>query len=324
MIELRLRTLTSFGAIGLLLIGWAADSFGRPERPVLTKLPFAFSQSGRTPMENTPVLFHSRLLLVSNYRPGGAEAKGKDAFLYVDDLHSGTEVVRFGYGHSFVSAWVEDSTLNVFALEFTDFGRVMNSKGIDRFYTKDLQNWQCEKVIHPEGNEHLFNSSVCRDDQGFLMAYESDQPLSFCFKFARSLDLRQWNKISNLVYTGVHHEYAACPVLRYFRPYYYVIYLHAPIPSHNGWISFLARSADLANWELSPFNPILEAEDGEGSNNSDVDLIEYQGKTYLYYATGDQATWGTIRVALYDGPMHEFYRRHFPDGLPGLRAAASK
>ena len=118
----------------------------KAEKPVLTKLPFAFSGEGRTPMENTPFVFGSRLLIVANYRPGGAEAKGKDAYLYIDDLHSGMEVSRFGQGHSFVSALVSDNQLNVFALEFTDFGKVMNSTGIDRLVTTDLQNWKTEKV----------------------------------------------------------------------------------------------------------------------------------------------------------------------------------
>ena len=92
-------------------------------KPVLVKLPFAFSDDGRTPMENTPVLFNSRLLLVTNYRPGGAEAKGKDAYLYIDDLKTGTEVVKFGQGHSFVSAFAEGDELNIFALEFSDLPR---------------------------------------------------------------------------------------------------------------------------------------------------------------------------------------------------------
>ena len=148
-------------------------------RPTLVKLPFAFSDVGRTPMENTPVFFNSRMLLVSNYRPGGADAKGKDAFLYIDDLQTGKEVARFGLGHSFVSAYVNGNELNVFALEFTDFGRVMNSTGIDRLTTTDLKNWKTEKVILPDGKEHLFNSSVCRDEKGYLMAYESDKPVQF-------------------------------------------------------------------------------------------------------------------------------------------------
>ena len=297
----------------LLIILCFAQFFpGRAQKPVLVKLPFAFSDVGRTPMENTPVLFLSRLLLVSNNRPGGAYAKGKDAYLYIDDLQTGKEVARFGQGHSFVSAFVDNHELNVFALEFTDFGKVMNSTGIDRFVTTDMKTWKSEKIILPEGNEHLFNSSVCQDDKGFLMAYESDKPVQFCFKFARSKDLSKWEKIPGLVYTGEKHEYSACPMIRYLNPYYYAIYLHAPMQGHNGWISYISRSKDLENWELSPYNPILEAASGEGRNNSDVDLLEYEGKTYVYYATGDQETWGTVRVALYDGPIKAFFEGYFP------------
>jgi hypothetical protein len=293
-----------------------------PDPPVLTKLPFAFSQADKTPMENTPVIFDSRMLLVSNYRPGGADAKGKDAYLYIDDLQTGMEVARFGTGHSFVSAFVNGAELNVFSLEFTDFGRIMNSTGIDRMSSTDLKNWKTEKVILPEGAEHLFNSSVCRDEKGFLMAYESDKPVQFCFKFARSADLFNWKKLEKLIFTGVNHEYSACPVIRYIKPWYYVIYLHAATEGHKGWISYLARSADLAEWELSPYNPILEAESGEGINNSDVDILEYKGRTYLYYATGDQETWGTVRVAMYDGSEKEFFERHFPGSIRFVRLSA--
>ena len=164
--------------------------------------------------------------------------------------------------------------------------------------------------------------SVCRDEKGFLMAYESNQPVQFCFRFTRSGDLSRWEKIPDLIFTGVNGEYSACPVTRYFSPYYYVIYLHAPIPGHKGYVSFLARSKDLATWELSPFNPILEAGPGEGINNSDVDLFEWEGKTYITYATGDQATWGAVRLALYDGPMQEFFLSHFAAGTPTVKASA--
>jgi hypothetical protein len=302
--------------LAVFFLGFVFLFTANAQKPNLVKLPFAFSDIGRTPMENTPVRFQSRLLLVSNNRPGGAYAKGKDAFLYIDDLQTGKEVARFGQGHSFVSALVNKEELNVFALEFTDFGRVMNSSGIDRFVTSDLKTWKSEKVILPEGNEHLFNSSVCRDDKGFLMAYESDQPVQFCFKFARSTDLSKWEKIPGLVFTGEKKEYSACPMIRYLKPYYYVIYLHAPLKDHNGWISYMARSKDLEKWELSPFNPILEATSGEGRNNSDVDMLEHEGRTWVYYATGDQETWGTVRVAMYDGPEKAFFESYFPDNVP--------
>ena len=100
--------------------------------------------------------------------------------------------------------------------------------------------------------------------------------------------------------------------------------LHAAVPGHNGWVPFMARSQDLVTWELSPFNPIMEAGPGEGVNNSDIDLFEYEGRTYIYYATGDQATWGTVRVALYDGPMRQFYERHFPEGTPTIKVSTRR
>ena len=82
-------------------------------------------------------------------------------------------------------------------------------------------------------------------------------------------------------------------------------------------MSFLARSKDLVGWELSPLNPILEAGPGEGINNSDVDLFEWEGNTYIYYATGDQATWGSVRVAMYVGLMRRFFEGCFPGETPG-------
>ena len=299
------------------LIGLTMASMGQEIGwPKLLKLPFAFSRRDRgEPMENTPVLFDSRLLLVANYRPsGGDTVKAKDSYLYIDDLRTGQEVIRFGAAHSFVSAFVNATELNVFALDFSESGDAWKSNGIDRFVTNDLKNWKTEKVILPEPGENLFNTSVCLDDKGFIMAYESNKPVQFCFKFARSNDLSKWEKISGLAFTGVKNEYSACPVIRYFKPFYYVIYLHAPVKGHNGWISYMSRSKDLVDWELSPFNPILEAGAGEGKNNSDTDILEYEGKTYIYYATGDQATWATIRIAMYDGSMKTFFEKHFPAG----------
>ena len=310
----------------LIVLFCAGSGFTQESRkPVLVKLPFAFSQTNRVPMENTPVLFNSRLLMVANYRPSGGavNVKPSDSYLYIDDLKTGEEILRFGTAHSFASAFVNESALNVFALDFSDSGGPKKVSGINRFVTDDLKNWKIEMVILPEGGESLFNTSVCRDDKGYLMAYETNKPVQFCFKFARSSDLTRWEKIPGLVFTGVKNEYSACPVIRYFKPYYYVIYLHNKIASHNGYISYLARSQNLKDWELTPFNPILEAEDGEGINNSDVDLLEYKGKTYLYYATGDQETWATIRVAMYDGSMKTFYENHFPEGIKFEKLSAA-
>jgi len=287
------------------------------QQPKLTKLPFAMSRA----MENTPVIFDGRLLLVLNHRDdtkANTDEYAKNMYLYIRDLTTGNEIARFGEGHSFANAFVNGTELNVFASQ----GNRDWFHSIYRFWSTGLTNWQRELAIPKEGDEHLFNASVCRDEQGYLMAYESNKPVGFCFKFARSKDLSHWEKIPGLIFTGVNNEYSACPVIRYFAPYYYVIYLHAAIPGHKGWISFLARSKDLAAWELSPFNPILEASPGEGINNSDVDLFEFEGSTYLFYATGDQATWGAVRVAQYAGRMKDFFVNYFPEATPMIKLSA--
>jgi hypothetical protein len=287
-------------------------------RPTLTKLPFAVPKA----MENTPVVFNGRPLSVLNYRDdtkNNTDGYTKSMYLYVLDLNTGDEVYRFGEGHSFANAFVDGPQLHVFASEGSNRDWFQS---LYHFSTRDLKTWKREPAIPRESDEHLFNASVCHDEKGFLMAYESNKPVQFCFKFARSTDLSQWEKMPGLVFTGVNNEYSACPVIRCFAPYYYVIYLHSPIQDHKGYVSFLARSKDLAIWELSPFNPILEAGSGEGVNNSDVDLFEWEGKTYITYATGDQATWGAVRMALYDGPMKEFFVSHFPASIPTMKASA--
>jgi hypothetical protein len=304
----------------LLPARFVATGKASPPRPKLTKLPWAMGGA----MENTPVIWQSRPLLVLNHRDdtkNKTDDYTRSMYLYLVDLATGREVSRFGTGHSFANALVNENELNVFASEGTNRDWFQS---LQRFWTTDLTNWNRALAIPQEQGEHLFNASVCRDDQGYVMAYESDKPVQFCFKFARSTNLSQWDKRDDLVFTGVNQEYSACPVLRYVAPYYYVIYLHAAIPGHSGWVSFLARSRDLAAWELSPFNPILEASQGEGINNSDVDLFEWEGQTYLFYATGDQATWGAVRVAQFPGPMTEFFRAHFPEGSPSVRFSARK
>jgi len=277
---------------------------------------------GPLAMENTPVHFKGRPILVLNYRDdtlNKTDGYKRSMYLYLRDLATGQELGRFAEGHSFANAFVDNNELHVFASEGTNRDWFQS---LYQFSTTNLTNWTRTLAIPQDKGEHLFNASVCRDQKGFLMAYESDKPVQFCFKFARSENMRDWRKIDGLAYTGVGGEYSACPVIRYIEPYYYVIYLHAAIPGHRGWVSFLARSKDLAAWELSPFNPILEAGPGEGVNNSDVDLFEHEGATYLFYATGDQQTWGTVRVAYYPGPMSEFFTRHFPDSAPMIRVNA--
>lgn len=277
---------------------------------ILRKLPGRVGDGAL--MENTPILFGGKAYLIVCHRPASSTPALEDIYVRVLDLDTGEEVSRFAHEFSFASAYVEGDTVHVFATKYTadDW-----THDIYHFTSKDLVTWTRDEkpILTRDGDEHLFNTSVCKTPDGYVMAYESNKPVAFCFKFAKSQDLTTWTKLDIPPFTGEKHEYSACPALRYFAPYFYVIYLHAPMEGHNGWISYVARSKDLKNWELSSANPILEACEGEGSNNSDVDLYERDGKTVLFYATGDQATWGHVKRAVYDGPMEKMFQKWFEE-----------
>jgi hypothetical protein len=53
-------------------------------------------------------------------------------------------------------------------------------------------------------------------------------------------------------------------------------------------------------------------------------LFEWEGNTYLFYATGDQAAWGAVRTAQFAGHIGEFFAAHFPPGLPTVRVTARR
>ncbi len=146
-----------------------------------------------------------------NYRDdtkNKTDAYKRSMYLYIQDLATGREVARFGEGHSFANAFVNGPELNVFASEGTDRDWFQS---LYRFSTTDLKTWKRELAIPQAPGEHLFNASVCRDDQGYLMAYESDKPVQFCFKFARSTDLASWKKLDGLVFTGAGRRIQRLP-----------------------------------------------------------------------------------------------------------------
>jgi len=291
-------------------------------KPQLIRLPFAYWNA----MENTPVVFRGRPLLVLNYRDdskGWYDHYADRMYLYLVDLRTGERIARFGKGYSCVKAFVDGERLHVFASEATNYEWFQS---LYDFWTDDLQTWHRELALQKEAGEYMFNASVCRDDQGFLMAYVAytDFP---CFKFARSRDLVHWEKVPELVFAGQSgRQYSNTPAIRYFAPYYYVIFYTTvdetgrmvPTEKVKRYASFVARSQDLVTWQMSPLNPVLQPGPDEGISTSDVELMELEGNTYLFYAASTQTAhppgWSAVRAALYLGPMRSFFEGWFPEG----------
>ncbi len=76
--------------------------------------------------------------------------------------------------------------------------------------------------------------------------------------------------------------------------------------------TYIARSKDLKTWDVAASNPVLAPEGvDEGINASDPDVIEFAGKTRLYFAVGDQLTWMNIKTVTFDGGLAALLRSWF-------------
>ena len=119
------------------------------------------------------------------------------------------------------------------------------------------------------------------------------------------------------------NRYTACPCIRFAGDQYYVFYLERRAPR---WVfeTYITRSHDLRHWELSAANPVLHATElDDGINTSDPEIVEYQGKTYMYYAVGDQRSWMNVKRAAYNGPLEQFLQSWYESaGIPDCGTAA--
>ncbi len=292
------------------LDGWPAEAFAvmtPPQRAA--SWPYIDRRVVRRGMcELAPLIWDGRLVYLECVRPAGA-SRAEDHHLEIRDAETGRLLARFATGYSLASAVVHDGAMYVFASRWQDGGW----HDVTLFVSRDLQRWDNRVVVRGE-NEQIFNTSVCRGPDGFVMAYETNDPAfpPFTIKFARSRDLLEWQKVDGAVFG--RNRYAACPCIRFSGGYYYMLYLERRSPR---WYfeTYVARSRDLRAWELAAANPVLSPEGlDEGINASDPELIEVDGRTLVFFAVGDQRTWMNVKRTIFPGPMAEFFEYWFRAG----------
>lgn len=192
-------------------------------------------------------------------------------------------------GFEFISALAHNETLYIFG--------TIGNRYLQMVSSADLINWSHPETVLEINGSMLYNTSVAKDADGFVLAYETDSNVPFTVHFARSFDLHSWFMVGS----AFHPEsYAACPTIRYIDGYYYVFFLKNI--ANTNYYTWTERSLDLIHWQPQTSKyALLSPESGEGTNASDMDLTELNGVTYLVYGVGDQRSWSRLKKAEYNG-----------------------
>ena len=70
----------------------------------------------------------------------------------------------------------------------------------------------------------------------------------------------------------------------------------------------MSFSRSLAGLEESAQFTALSPRIGQSSNNSDMDLIEFEGDTYIFWAESDQSSWAKVYKATFGDTNKEFLK----------------
>lgn len=312
------------GLVFLWLVMVGVSGCSAAERPIIKKLGTIDCDM----VETTPIVFKGRLYRFEYVRSWGYKPnKTGDTYFRFIDVETDEAGPSFAKGYHLGSAHVEGDTMYVYGAEGWGKSR------IQVFRSKDLKTWRDQPALVIPGWK-LYNNSVCKGDQRYVMAIEVGGPkeisgASFTMRFAESSDLLKWKLLpETCVYTK--ERYSACPALRYLDGTYYMIYLEGRAgPRYEPHI---VRSKNLIDWEPSPLNPVMRhgPEDKRianpkltaeqrahiakavNLNNSDVDLCEWKGKTMILYSWGDQKGVEFLAEAVYEGTEASFLKGFFP------------
>lgn len=272
-------------------------------------------------VENSPVVFKGQLYLF----------QGRGGFHFIN-LKTGKKSPVMARGHAFGNAFVDGDTMVVSGSKV--------GPAVYLFTSKDLEHWESYKAFDlPEGFK-VYNTSICKDDDGYAMMFEIGEPpemagARFTAMFARSKDLKDW-KVLPPECNYSKDRYTAPHALRYLDGYYYDFYLELNRDDYDphGFEMCVVRSKNFIDWEPSPLNPVLRPSEDDRKianpalseearqriatakniNNSDIDFCEYQGHVEIFYSWGNQRGIEHLARAVYHGTLEQFLRGWFPEG----------
>jgi hypothetical protein len=277
-------------------------------------------------VETNPVVVGGHLYRFEYVRPGYRHNDTGDSYFRFVDWETGQVTPAFAAGHHLGCAFVDGDRVVVTCVDIWDGEHLL------LYESRDLQTWERRDILHLPGYG-LFNTSLCRGPEGYVLMFEVGKPPEiagkrFTARFATSPDLQTW-KLRSAECTYAKDRYTAPHCLRWHDGWFYDFYLEA----HEGprYDQRVVRSRDLVAWEPSPRNPVLPADeadkaianpalddderrriaDADNRNNSDIDFCEFDGRTVLTYSWGNQQGVEFLATATFDGSETEFLRAWF-------------
>ena len=279
--------------------------------------------------EMTPFVHKGRLMRAEVVGPqGGLNRNVKNTRVCIRDVGTNEIVSYTGEGCNYHSAYVEDNVVYIIAT-------VMGHEDTIRiFKSEDLIHWESWDLFSNPGWRYV-NTGLTKGPDGYVLLMEALAPLEivgvpYTHFFAKSPDLKQW-ELLDYSKSSPKEYYTGSPWFRYSGGYYYLITLM--ILPFARYSHYLLRSKDLENWEVGFYNPILmpseddrmvapsfsetdssflqELRTGFISSNSDMDMCDWKGKTYINYVAGNQKGLYYLCEAEYDGTVDEFLAANF-------------
>jgi len=249
------------------------------------------------------------------------------------NMETGYVYPDFAFNHIYGCCYTEDGKMYVYGTRANNHTESTNT--LDVFVSDDLVNWEVHTALTlPEG-VLLFNNTVCKGDGKYITAIEIGGGHEmvgtyFTIVFAESYDLINWKLLDGDEYIFGHDHFVACPSIRYYDGYYYMVYVEN-LPLHR-FVPYIVRSKDLKTFEPGTTNPVMFFSDEDKKiicpekfsaeqiayiesalnlNNSDLDFCDWNGKTVIMYSWGNQ--WGCefLAMAEYNGTEKEFLRSFF-------------
>lgn len=305
--------------------------FDPPRKPIIRKL----GTIACDVVESTPVVFHEKLYRLEYFRAKQHNAKNPEAttYFYFYDNETGAYTQPFAHNHHFGYAFTDGDIMyvcGIYVNKAIEDGWGGNNVRI--FKSTDLVTWEVYSDIKLPDGTGAYNTGICLKDGVYTMLIETNKPLSFRFRFAQSSDMKNWTLLDEEHRFHKDRRYAGGPAIYTVSgdDHYYVFYLEAcPGPMY---VTNIARSINLIDWEYSPINPVLMFDEYEDKkianplltkeererivrawdiNNSDLECCEFGGKTIINYSWGCQRGIEFLAEAVYDGGIKDFLQGFF-------------